>query len=39
MYLTERAHKQAEQQAEGEGKRLLTEREPNVGLHPRTLGS
>ena len=38
IYLTEREHKQGQQQAEGEAGSPLS-REPNMGLDPRTLGS
>jgi len=38
IYLSEREHKQGEWQAEREAGSLLS-REPNVGLHLRTLGS
>ena len=34
----ESKHKQGEQQAEAEAGTLLS-KDPNVGLHPRTLGS
>ena len=40
IYLTQREHKQKEQQAEEEGKTgSPLSREPDVGLHPRTLRS
>ena len=36
----EREHKQGERQAEGEGEAdFPLSKKPNVGLHPRTLGS
>ena len=40
IYLTERDHKQAERQAEGEGEAgSPLSREPDSGLDPRTLRS
>ena len=42
IYLTQREHKAGKQQAEGEGQGAVgspANKEPDVGLNPRTLGS